>query len=368
VPGNRGTELARSFLRGIAVCAIASTLAVGGQAPSLGQDADATALFRDEVADAPSRIRWKESSLSDETRFAIAASGLSWRPAWNEQPLIVALKGKSLGYSEGAYRLNSFMEARRQRANKMAFAYALSLVLDPPEYDTTGWMTAYGYLRGYGSDFDKALVGIVDAPEKMPLLHDYRHAAADLLVFRASPRLLPLFLGLSGADDRYLRSRGIAALGLTAFRSERGVDDTIKGLRVETRELGISAVQIAMIDDVVRKAAEDRDYRVRAAASLALGLIGGEANVAQLRKMMKDRAYIRQETGNRDSASVSFPVRFQAARSLERFGEKNLNDGSGLYDARSVGTATRGGLNITKEAVEARKKIEHTIRFHDGDW
>ena len=92
--------------------------------------------------DAPLRIRWRESGLSDETRFAVAASGLSWRPSWNDQPLIAAQKNKSLLFADGVQRLNGFGESRRQRASKIAFAYALSLVLDPPQEDSGAWKAA----------------------------------------------------------------------------------------------------------------------------------------------------------------------------------------------------------------------------------
>jgi hypothetical protein len=333
------------------------------------QDGDAVALFRDEIVSVPMRIRWREGALSDETRFAAAASGLSWRPSWNDKPLILSeKKGHDLSYGDGVDRLNGFVEARRQSANKIAFAYAFSVVLHPPELDSMGWSTAFNFLRPFGSDFDKALVGVVASPDKLPLLADYRYAAADALLYRVSPRLLPFFLGLAQSDDRYLRSRGVAGLGLIAYRTDKTAMDTVRGLLVEPRELGISAVQIGMIDEIVQKAAEDKDYRVRSAAALALGLIGGEESQTLLQKMIKDRAYIRQETGDKSSAAVTFPVRVQAARSLERLGERNLNDGSGLYDAKTIGKATRGGQNITKDAMEGKKKVEHSIRFHDGDW
>lgn len=345
---------------------IAALLCIASHARASQTDGDAVTLFRDEIVDAPMRIHWRESSLGDETRFAVAASGLSWRPEWNGVPLI-SQKGKQLSYADGITRMAAFTEARRDRANKIAFAFALSLVLHPVEENPTGSKTAFDYLRGYGADFDKALVGVVAAPDKLPLLYEYRYAAADVLVSRASARLMPIFLGLASADDRYLRSRGIVGLGMVGYRAEVRVEAGIRGLVLEPKELGISAVQGGMIDEAVRKAAEDRDYRVRAAAALALGLTGDDDSHALLKKLVKDRAYFLAPSADKRMVGLVFPVRSQAARSLERWGVR-VNDDSGDYDARAVAKAIHGGQNVSNEVKDAKKKIEHMVRFNESEW
>jgi HEAT repeat protein len=320
---------------------------------------DAQQLFRQEYGEVPKQLRLKESDLSDETRFALAASGISWRAGIVGTPLLVGEK-KNARFGDPAGRAHAFRRATQAGPVKEAFAFALSLVLDRPEKDDTTWKAAYDHLDAYGPDFDRALIGVLQAPEKAPVLPHYQYAAMDALVLRAAPRLLPLFLALAESDDRYLRSRAVVGLGVIGYRRVPGAAETIEGFSVPVREYGISAVQQQMIAEAVRKASEDGNYRVRAAAALALGLIGGAEEQARLQKFAKDKAYRSLGVGgDKRAREVEFPVRWQAMKSLARFGEDKVakwtDFGRGSYPVRDAGKLTRGGKDVTKDQDGLRK-------------
>lgn len=327
---------------------------------------DATALFRDETASAVARLRWKGQTLEDETRFAIAASGLSWQPVWNGQPLLRHEKRATV-YADASDRRAAFFDAQRAGDSKIAFPFALSLVLAPPEEDARTWNAAFDYLCGYGPDFDKALIGILQAPERLPLLPTYQYAAMDVLVMRATMRLLPLFLTLAESSDRYLRSRAVAAIGILGYRALEGHRRTVAGLSMPLQERSVSAVLRANMEAVVHRAAEDKNYRVRAAAALALGLMGGDDSLALLERLAKDRAYLAHPAGEKGAKRVVFPVRAQAAVSLARF-DRQLDPGGGVLSGKALQQATRGGKDVTRDYSDIRRDRASRVRFCAGDW
>lgn len=322
---------------------------------------DASLLFRDELIDAPARIGWKGAALDDDTRFAVAASGLSWMPEADGIALI-GMAGRARRYADAEERFRAFTRLRSTGRKREAFAFALSLLLDPPA-SQAGWVAANEYLAPYGDDVDHALAGVLQAPEKLPLLPAYQYAAMDSLTRRASARMLPLFLTLAESSDRYLRSRAVAALGIVAYQPGPNRDVT-PGLLAAPRENSISAVQTRLIMDAVESAANDKNWRVRAAAALALGLMRSEEDLPLLEKLSRDRAYI--SMGSKSDRVVAFPVRAQAAASLARFGKDVPVPIRAT--GRDADRATRGGQNVTKDHSDIRRDQTSRIRFNEGDW
>jgi HEAT repeat protein len=346
--------------------ALLLVLLVLSAAQAFGQDA--IALFREEMMDAPVKIGWRGAPLEDETRLAVAASGLSWKPVWNGQPLL-RTERKGVIYADAAQRREAFEAAARANAPKFAFAYALSLVLEPPAQDERTWLEAFRYLSRYDAEFDRVLIGVLQAPSKLPLLPVYDYAAADVLMHRASSRLLTLFLTLSESSDRYLRSRAVAALGIVAYRERPGSGNRVAGLAVALRENSISAVQQRIIYEQVRKAAEDKNYQSRAAAAFALGLMGDERDIPRLERLMRDPAYLSLPTDERETRRIIFPVRTQAAAALARFGQR-AETGNGLFAGRALREATRGGKNVTNDYGDLRRDrrslVPSLLRFTEG--
>lgn len=329
--------------------------------PSFAARDDASRLFREEVVDAHARLGWKGAPLSDETRFAAAASGLSWMPEAEGAPLIVRDKRGAV-YSDAESRYRTFLRLRSSERKKEAFAWAFSLLLDPPDSEA-GWVAANDGLRPYGEDVDRALVGVLQSPEKLPLFRQYEYAAMDSLTRRASPRLLPLFLSLAESSDRYLRSRAVAALGMIAYTPGPN-RDTVPGLHAALRENSISAVQMRLISEAVSRAAADKNWRVRAAAALAIGLMRSEDDLPLLERLARDRAYLSR--GSKADRTVVFPVRQQAAASLSRFGRQApLGDRAAGRDADKL---ARGGQDVTKDSSDVRRDLTRRVRFNEIAW
>lgn len=356
------------FFRLLLLGAILGSIALQAHARAIP---NADALFRDEAADAPKKLGWKADEFTDETRFALAAAGLSWRPVWQGIPLLTGEKKKTT-YTSVEERNRAFSLARQSGAHKEAFSFALSLVLDPRDLRTDHWLSAYDYLSEYEEGFDRAVIGVLQAPEKVPLLPRLQYAAADVLVYRASPRLLLLFMALAESSDRYLRSRAIMAQGVICYRPREGerhapawVPAERPGFRLlleggrrgrPLRANSISAVQLDMVSRRVRRAAEDKNYRVRAAAALALGLIGDETDLPLLEKLAKDRAYYSFREGTKkEPQRIVFPVREQAVAALARFGQQ-VEAGSGVFGGKELRQATRGGKNVTNDYHDVRRE------------
>lgn len=324
---------------------------------------DVVALFRDEIVNATAQIKWRGPRLSDETLLAVAASGIGWRPTAGGVDLVRAEK-KALRYASPEARLRGYAAAASAGDEKAAFAFALSLVLDPPP-SMSGWSGAFARLAAYDDGFDRILIGILQAPEHLPLLPRYEYAAADVLVYRGSVRLLPLFLTLVDSKDDYLRSRAVAGIGVAACR--RDYTAPPPGLLFAPHAQTLSAGQRRMVADALERAAADRSARVRAAAALALSLAGGDDQIPLLERLMKDPACVRTNVGRKDRAELTFPVRAQAAEALAGMGREQAPVG-GVYEGIELKRALRGTVDVSRELAHRRGAKTSTVRFHTGDW
>lgn len=341
---------------------------------------DLNMLYRSEIVNAAARIKWNGPALSDETTLALVACGVSWQPGG-----LFRSHKHEWQYAPEPERVEAYRSARLDQRERDAVPFGLSVLLEP-DGDSRGWHEAATHLFRLGEDLDRVLVGILNAPDRLRALPAMRYAAADLLVLRANPRLLTLLLTLAESSDRYLRSRAVAALGVIAYRSD-GLANCLWALgapltgyyiemgstvsttsRAALRVNGISAVQQRMLADVFRRAAEDKNYHVRAAAALALGLAGNEDDIPQLQKLAKDHAYIRrQDSGPKGRVQITFPVRDQAAQSLARFG-RSVEIGSGVYEPKQIGKATRGGQDVTKDHSDIHPDLHSGVRFTELSW
>jgi hypothetical protein len=351
--------LQRAMLMCVFVC-------MSVQSARTAPEPDAMSLFREEIVDAPLKLGWKGPKLDEDARFAVAVSGLSWQPVWDGVPLLRREKKKAF-YAEASERYGAFQAALKAGRHKIAFPFALSVVLDPPADNAAAWRDAFDYLLRYGSDFDRALEGILQSPENLPLLPACHYAAADVLVWRASPMRLPFFMTLAESSDRYLRSRAVAALGIVAYRSRGEGKEQRAGVFVPLREYSISAVQQAMLAEIVKRAAEDKNWRARAAAALALGLMGRDDNVPALEKMTRDPAYLALPEGEKGTKRIVFPVRVQAAASLERFGRR-VAVTDGVFSGKALKQAMRGGKDVTNDRGDIRPDQVSRVSFHAGRW
>lgn len=352
----------RSFL----ICYLLACLVPASTAARAENPPDAAVLFRDEVLSAERKLRWKGPALSDESLFATALSGLSWEPACAGSPLYAQDKS-GIAFAPAHVRLAGFQEARAAGRHKIAAPFAFSLALDPGTLDPSPWKSAFEYLDQFGVDFDAALVGVMQAPDKLPLLPHYLYAAMDTLVTRASPRLIPFFLTMAESDDAYLRSRAVAGIGIAAFRPRAGADAQFPGLPIPLKESSISAAQRRIIGEVLARSAEDSNYRVRAAAALALGLAGDESDLRLLERLARDRAYLSIATEQRNARRIVFPVRAQAALALARF-SKAADPGGGVLAGKELSRATRGGHDVTRDQSGIRRELLNRVRFHEGSW
>jgi hypothetical protein len=265
----------------------------------------------------------------------------------------------SLLESNRLFRESAFDAARRAGLQKEAIAFGLSLLLEPGT-DTPGVHSPLPYLEQSGVDVERVLLGILEAPEHLRGLSAYTYAAADLLVLRASPHLLPTFIQMSESDDAYLRARALLALGIIAYQARPGDHNgwADRILPITPHEYGISNSQRKMIWQKVRDAANDGNYRLRAAAALALGFPGTDDALPLLQKLAKDRAYtLSPEEGGRDrTRHIRFPVREAAAAALARYGV-DVDPGGGELQGRSLAEARRGGQDVTTD----RSRLRHDV-------
>jgi hypothetical protein len=193
-----------------------------------------------------------------------------------------------------------------------------------------------------------------------------------------------------------LRSRAVAALGIVAYRKKNPQEtDPLPGLRVPLRENLLSATQQRLIQEVLHRAAEDKNYRVRAAAAFAFALAGDESDVPLLEKLAKDRTYLltavgaegAAKGGERGAHRIVFPVRAQALLALARLGKASsvpvpgkrrpntepLDDPSQEIEGRvlqgkALHEAERGGNSQTGDYGDVRKDQASRVRFYTGAW
>lgn len=409
---------------------------------------DVSDLFRDEMQQASTKLKWRGERLTEDTVYAIALTGLSWELAWGKEHLFslawgdmhkVASRGKhssrdyntlvgrvqrayddrdyrsaaetaaayfapeeigcdpnlkgpvgysllALGQPERAfpvlaapfeparlessvseenrkYREAAFEAAQHAGLRKEAIAFALSLLLEPGTDAPNVHEPALRYLEGAGVDIDRVLLGVLQAPERLRGLPNYYYAAADLMLYRASPRLLPILLHLADSDDVYLRSRALVGLGILAYqpRSNDAPNWADKVILRPLRYTGLSAAERGLIDREIQEAAGSDKYRLRAAAALAAALVGSEDALPLLKKLAKDHAYVLAPTkpGSRERR-IQFPVRMAAAAGLARYGI-HVETGNGEFSGRDFDRARRGGQDVSNDRRNLRRDIASQI-------
>lgn len=255
------------------------------------------------------------------------------------------------------FREAAFEAAQRAHLTKDSIAFALSLLLEPATEDSSVNIGMLRFLERSGVDVDRVLLGILQAPERLRGLPAYTYAAADLLVYRASTRTLPLLLHLAESDDVYLRSRALLGLSVLAYQTHPvGPSEWEKRIVLRSlREYGLSASERRFIDQEVQQAAESDKYRLRATAALALGILGGEEAIPLLQKLARDRAYLLSppEKGSK-TRRILFPVRIAAAAALARYGIR-AETGGGDFAGRDLDKARRGGQDVSHDRRNLRR-------------
>ncbi len=272
-------------------------------------------------------------------------------------------------------RNRSFRERAREAAvraglRKEAIAFEMSLLLEPggerPEVNTH----ALDALFQEGVDIDRIVLGILAAPPRLRGLPDYTYVAADLLVLRARPQMLPLLMELAESDDVYLRARALLGLGILAYRARpnEGDGEWRRIVPVALRETGISEGQRAMVAQAALRAAHDGRYRLRAAGALALGLIGDDANLPLLRQLAHDHAYVLfpAPPGEDHRQHIVFPVRLTAAAVLPRFGERGELCDETLAP-RALDLARHGNQDVTHDRSGLRQVVYSALAISPTD-
>lgn len=245
-------------------------------------------------------------------------------------------------------------------------AFALSLLLDPGSQSPRPHAAALAALDKHGVDIDRVLLGILSAPERLRGLPAYSYAAADLLTYRVTPRLIPVLLHLADSDDVHLRSRALFGLGIVGYqaRPEDPKDWAARIALTPLREYGLSLSQRTMIEKELRQGLTSDKYCVRAAAALAIALSAPEDAEALLQKLAKDRDYILSTPPDAPANSrvrrIEYPVRLAAAAALARYGEK-LEVRGGDLDGKALDHARRGGQDATNDRRCLRKDVASQI-------
>lgn len=269
------------------------------------------------------------------------------------------------------FREGAFEAAKRAGLQKEAVAFGLSLLLEPGTQEGGVNTSALQYLESAGVDIDRILLGILLAPERLRGLPAYSYAAADLLVPRATPRLLPFLMHLAGTDDVYLKGRALLGMGIVAYRARRNDTPGWLGRVIASsalpnlREYGVSSGQRKMIADEIGKAVRSDNYRLRASGALALALLGEDADVPLLQKLALDRAYLLSpQSAERSSLDhsrrIMFPVRMAAAAALSRFGI-TTDMGSSELAGKDLDKARRGGQDVSSDRRNLRREIASQI-------
>ncbi len=258
------------------------------------------------------------------------------------------------------FRLAALEAAISAGLKKEAVAFSLSLLLDPDADAPKPDQKQIEYLERSGVDIDRVMLGIMQAPEKLRGLPSYYYAAADMLAYRASPRLFPFLLQLADSSDVYLRGRAIVGLGIVAHqvRPSDGQNWWDRMVYGTPREFGISSGERKLVDREIKEGASSDKYRLRTAAALAMGLIGDTDYLPLLQKLTKDKAYvlINDVQEKSKARNIMYPVRMAAAASLARFGTI-FDAGGGQLSGKDLDKAKRGGSDETNDHRNLRKDV-----------
>lgn len=271
-----------------------------------------------------------------------------------------------------SFREAALDAAIRAGLKKEAIAFSFSLLLDPDRDAARPDQKQIDYLERQGADIDRVLLGILQAPERIKGLPSYYYAAADLLAVRASPRVFPFLLQLSDSSDAYLRARAMLGLGMVAYQARSGdPGGWWQGIIFTApREYGISSGERKLVDKELREGASSDKYRLRAAAALAMGLVGDQDYQAVLQKLSKDKAYVLLDEGNERSKvrTVLYPVRMAAAAALARFGVSSTQyTGGAQLSGKELDKARRGGSDESNDHRNLRKDVASLITISPVD-
>jgi len=322
-------------------------------------------LFRTEIELAAAKLRVKAQDLDPDVALALAATGVTYRPTAGGVELLRG-DGKKMSYAPYAERQQGYRAALNGDP-RVRISFALSLVFDSPEASATLDTTPYREVAAYGRDFERVLIGILSSGESTPLLPRLVYSAADILVIRTDPEHIPLYLAMAGSRDSYMRSRGVAALGLLTCSERTAAPKIVEGLRSPVRAFSISAAQRAMFCGMLERAASDRSFRVRGAAALGLGLSDHEGARPLLQKLARDRDYLLLPGSTSGSRRVLYPVRATAEVMLGRLGFPVRRSG-GEFEGRALREATRGGRDVTRDRSGMKRGITSSVQFHEWGW
>lgn len=339
---------------------------IAESASATAQPEDLQKLFKTELGLAATKLKLKPDSLDDDVGLAVVCSGVSWRPSAGGFELFTGA-GSRLAYTGWQGRYQGWQAARSSRDELARFAFAFSLVVSPGGAREEVRQEAYADVDRYGDGWTRVLVGVMGADDRIPFLHTLAYSAADLLVLRADPRDFPLFVSMAGSADKYLKSRGITALGVLCWTERPAWKSSIVGFRFEPRDVAISARLRSMCHELIVDAADDRSYRVRAAAALAMGMAGFDDAPERLQRLLRDKAYLSYAGSEKGIRQIVFPVRATAAAALQRFGYPATAGGGVLRD-KELKAATRGGKDVTHDTKGLKRGMSSDIRFHNWEW
>lgn len=323
-------------------------------------------IYQVEVGLVAAKLKLNAADLDPDVALALAVMGVTWKPAIRGQPLLVGDRNKmALVPAEDRFRV--FRSAGADTPERVRLSFAASLALDPPADNAVAWSQAYAVMDAFGDGFDRVLIGILSASDRLPLLWRLTYAAADLLVLRAAPKHIPLYLALARSRDAYLRSRGVAGLGLVGCSESAAAFSPLPQCRAPLRHHPISASQRALFQDVAESLAGDGSYRVRAAAALALGLMAPDEYREKLLRLTRDPAYLSYPGSSPRSRRIVFPVRATACAVLARSGVP-VQPSGGEFADRALKAAVRGGRDVSRDYRGMRRDVSSNIRWHDWGW
>ena len=254
-------------------------------------------------------------------------------------------------------------ESETYRRNAVAFA--LSLLLQPDTDERALNRDALNYLTHEGVDLDRVALGILQAPNNLPGLPEYAYVASDLLLLRATPRLLPYLMHLAQSNDTHLRGRSVVALAMLAYQRQSG-DAAGWSLRLvpnELKEYGLSNGERKMIAQEATEAVRSDNYRLRMAGCVALGLLGDAKSIPILQKLTKDPAYtLSPQIKGMSSRHIEFPVRAAACAAAYRFGYR-WNPGGGDFSGKTLDLQRQGGQDVTQDRRNLKKEMIAPLRI-----
>lgn len=262
--------------------------------------------------------------------------------------------------------------AERAGLTREGVAFAFSLVLNPGSDSSTLHLQAWRYLEKMQVDMDRVLLGILQSPERLHGLPEFVYPAADLLVLRASPRLVPYLLILSESQDAYLKSRALLALGVAGYQwSEKESPNWLSGvLYAPIQSFSLSSGQSKLIEKRIREGCNSDRYKIRIASALALALTDVADARQLLLKLSKDRTYVlstaKDSPFNSRRKHIEYPVRAAASAALARYGiMPEVIQGD--FEGKALELARRGGQDASSEKFGIRKNSSETIRISPQD-